>query len=139
MTTIAYLNGTFAYDSRITSGNDILTDRYQKKQVRSGVTFFLAGCVPDFEAFMLAYLTGGKGTGLNVQAFVLRDGEVTRATANGDELWECPVHPGEPMSIGSGSAHAVTAMDCGLSPAEAVRMAMKRDSCTGGTVRTHKV
>lgn len=139
MTTIAYLNGVFAYDSRITSNNDIITDRYQKKQVRNGVTFFLAGCVPDFEPFMLAYLTGGKGVGLNVRAFVLKDGAVTQATANGEELWESPVHSGEPMAIGSGAAHAVTAMDCGLSPVEAVRMAMKRDSCTGGTIRTFKV
>lgn len=139
MTTIAYLDGVFAYDSRITSGGDIITDKYQKKQIRGGVTFLLAGCVPDFEPFMQAYLAGCKVSGLNVRAFVVKTSGITQASACDDEMWESPVHKGEPMAIGSGAAHAVTAMDCGLSPVEAVRMAMKRDSCTGGTIRTFKV
>lgn len=37
-------------------------------------------------------------------------------------------------AIGSGAAHAITAMDCGKSAVQAVQMAMKRDTNTGGRI-----
>ena len=39
-------------------------------------------------------------------------------------------------AIGSGSNNAITAMDMGATAAEAVEMAKKRDTGTGGLVRT---
>ena len=40
----------------------------------------------------------------------------------------------EYYAIGSGAPHAITAMDCGKSARQAVQLAMKRDSSTGGRV-----
>jgi ATP-dependent protease HslVU (ClpYQ) peptidase subunit len=43
--------------------------------------------------------------------------------------------PGEaPAAIGSGRVVALAALDCGMSPKEAVKIAMKRDVYTGGRV-----
>lgn len=42
-------------------------------------------------------------------------------------------------AIGSGAAHAITAMDCGKSARQAVQMAMKRDINTGGRVVTARL
>jgi hypothetical protein len=50
----------------------------------------------------------------------------------------CPAGSGD-TAIGTGTDHAITAMDCGLSAREAVKMAMKRDTGTGGRIRTYKV
>ena len=44
-----------------------------------------------------------------------------------------------PYAIGSGADHAFTAMDCGCSAKEAVQMAVKRDTCTGGRIRSFKL
>lgn len=41
-----------------------------------------------------------------------------------------------PMSIGSGSVYALAAMDAGASAEEAVKIAMKRDVFSGGTITT---
>lgn len=41
-----------------------------------------------------------------------------------------------PFAIGSGSDHAVTAMDAGMSPGQAVALAALRDPHTGGTIIT---
>lgn len=40
-----------------------------------------------------------------------------------------------PFAMGSGGDHALTAMDCGLTAVEAMRMAIKRDAYSGGPVR----
>ncbi len=42
-------------------------------------------------------------------------------------------------AIGSGAPHAITAMDCGKSARQAVQMAMKRDSGTGGRIVTMRL
>jgi len=41
-------------------------------------------------------------------------------------------------SIGSGSDHALTAMDMGATAEKAVEMAMQRDICTGGRIRLYR-
>lgn len=43
------------------------------------------------------------------------------------------------MAIGSGMYYALTAMDCGCSAEEAVKMAAKRDVNTGGEIRIFKI
>ncbi|QJD55003.1 hypothetical protein PssvBMR16_gp57 [Pseudomonas phage MR16] len=40
MTTIVYHRGTFAWDSRITAGNHIVTDKGMKRFVEGGHVFY---------------------------------------------------------------------------------------------------
>ncbi len=54
-------------------------------------------------------------------------------------FWKAPVSPKEPRTLGSGGCYALTAMDMGATAKEAVKMAMKRDTGTGGRVRTYKL
>lgn len=51
-----------------------------------------------------------------------------------DELCMVEEVNDEYYAVGSGACHAITALDCGKSAVEAVRMAMKRDMNTGGRV-----
>lgn len=42
-------------------------------------------------------------------------------------------------AVGSGSPHAITAMDCGKSAAQAIQMAIKRDPYSGGRIVTARI
>ena len=53
--------------------------------------------------------------------------------------WKTRLSLSNPDAIGSGSPFALTAMDMGASAEEAVTMAAKRDSCTGGKIRTLRI
>lgn len=139
MTTIVYSNNEMAWDSRTSAGGSIISDSSQKRHVHGGITFWCAGTVGDYEEFFLAYLKGSDAPReLNVAAFVLDRGRLLRAGCDSDgSIWTSPVR--EAQSIGSGGEHAITAIDCGLTPAQAVRMAAKRDAATGGKIRTQKL
>lgn len=137
MTTIVYANNEMAWDSRTTAGPAIVSDDSQKKHVHGGVTFWLAGTVGDYEEFFLAYFKGEAHRELNVAAFILDNGRLFRAGFDDGEVWTTPVRCAD--AIGSGSEHAITAIDCGCTPAQAVKMAAKRDTRTGGKIRTQKL
>lgn len=51
-------------------------------------------------------------------------------------IYKSEIQRHNPEAFGSGSKHAITAMDMGASAKEAVGMAVKRDSGTGGKIRT---
>lgn len=58
-------------------------------------------------------------------------------TSKGIEYWGPSLRPipqHEYAAIGSGSQHAITAMDCGKDAIQAVQMAARRDPWTGGRV-----
>lgn len=139
MTTIVYANNEMAWDSRSTASGSIISDVSQKRHVHAGVTFWCAGTVGDYDEFFLAYLKGTAAPReLNVAAFILDKGRLVRAGCDsGGSIWTSPVR--EAQTIGSGGEHAITAIDCGCTPAQAVRMAAKRDSATGGKIRTQKL
>lgn len=141
MTTIVYHRGVFAYDSRITSGGTIITDSANKRSVQGGHVFYMAGSTPDMEKFRDAYLNGTNHGDLEVSAFVVGPDKVPYKAATNEDgtVWRSELEYDEPYAIGSGAHHVVTAIDCGKSPAEAVRMAIKRDACSGGKVRTSKL
>ncbi|MNI98876.1 hypothetical protein D3C73_1578140 [compost metagenome] len=44
-----------------------------------------------------------------------------------------------PYAIGSGTPYAFAAMDMGASAEKAVEMAARRDTSTGGTIRTLRI
>lgn len=141
MTTIAYKDGVIAYDSRITVGGTIVDDEANKMTERDGHVFFCTGSTPDCEALIEAYC-GRKLSLATIDAsgIAVTEGVVYYIGWNQtDGLWKSVVRPENVYSIGSGSSHAQTAMDCGKSAHESVEMAKKRDTYTGGRVHTYKV
>lgn len=141
MTTIVYYKGEIACDSRTTAGGTIKSDSADKRCIAQGHQFFLAGSHSDMPQFVDAFLNGTNYGELDVHAIVVTpDRKVYLAAADDDgAVWRSLVSPDDPTAIGSGSHHAVTAIDCGCTVREAVKMAIKRDSCSGGKIRVYKV
>ena len=137
MTTIAYKDGVIAYDGRATtSTGTIVYDDFEKCVERDGVRFVICGSTACMSKLIDAYF-GEPQTCVSADALVVVDGEVWYISHGDDDgIEKSQVLPDRPYSIGSGSDHAYTAMDMGASAYQAVEMAMKRDSCTGGLIRT---
>ncbi|WP_397448144.1 proteasome subunit beta [Pseudomonas sp. NA-150] len=138
MTTIAYKDGVIAYDSRVTRGTIIDYDDYEKCIEVKGVKFILTGSSADFPALVDAYFGGPIApVSLEAEALTIDAGQIYFVGHNKVEgAWKSLVLPDRAYAIGSGTCHALTAMDMGATAAEAVEMAKKRDSSTGGQVRT---
>jgi ATP-dependent protease HslVU (ClpYQ) peptidase subunit len=137
MTTIAYKDGVIAYDSRETLGSTIMDDDCEKCQTSGGVQFLCTGSTPDYPALIAGYfgevVTGSvEASGLAIDDGVLSLIGHDRKTG----FWKDQLRLDNPFAIGSGSHFALTAMDMGATAAEAVEMAKKRDTSTGGLVRT---
>jgi len=138
VTTIAYKDGIIAYDSRATNGGTIENDSVIKRVVRDGVNFFMCGAFADYDGFVTAYLSGDKPSKyVDICALVVKGGVVSLAGADKCELWEREAWAVE--AIGSGSSFAFGAMDAGCSAKNAVRIAARRDTKTGGRIRTYKI
>nr|WP_319527788.1 proteasome subunit beta [Pseudomonas laurentiana] len=136
MTTIAYKGGVIAYDSRITRGTIIDYEDYEKLVEVKGIKFVLAGATADFPRLIDAYF-GAPVTNIDASALAV-DGETVWCVGHNDTdgLWKFEVLPDRPYAIGSGTTHALTAMDMGANAFQAVEMAAKRDTSTGGKIRT---
>ena len=138
MTTIVYANNEMAWDSRSSAGSLIVSDDSQKRHVRGGRTYWCAGTVGDYDEFFEAFPGRQSRRALSVAGFVLEGGKLYRFGTDEDgSIWTTPVRCAE--AIGSGAEHAITAIDCGCTPAQAVRMAAKRDTHTGGKIRSQKL
>lgn len=142
MTTIAYKDGVIAYDSRCTSGGTIEDDDFDKRVSSNGVEFFLTGATADHESLVALYegvISEPRGR-FNAAALVVDDGKLYLVSYNDEDgFFKSPKRLEVPHAIGSGQDHALTAMDMGADAKTAVKMAMKRDSGTGGRIRTFKV
>ena len=137
MTTIAYKDGVIAYDSRITRDTEIVYDDFQKCHEEKGVKFIFAGKTSHYPRLVAAYFGATEARDLQCSAIVVdADGLWYAGNDAGDGFWKSPLIGDKPYAIGSGGLHALTAMDMGATAAEAVEMAKKRDTCTGGLVRT---
>ena len=137
MTTIAYKDGVIAYDSRITRDTEILYDDFQKCREEKGVKFILSGKTSHYSRLIAAYFGSIESRDLSCAAIVIdADGLWYAGNDAEDGFWKSPPVSDRPYAIGSGGLHALTAMDMGATAAEAVEMAKKRDTCTGGQVRT---
>lgn len=134
MTTVACDGKTMAADGLVTRGNMIVAERARKvRRLPDGRIVGFAGEVPAAEAFVEWLREGGKFPALRgFTGMVLEpSGCIFLYEGNG-----IPIPTDGVQAIGSGAPHALTAMDCGKSPAEAVRLAAKRDSATGGRILT---
>ncbi|WP_323615384.1 proteasome subunit beta [Pseudomonas putida] len=140
MTTIAYKDGVIAYDSQITRGDVITYDDYEKCIEQGGVKFFCSGAAPDFQRLVDAYFGAKPDGNIDATALVL-DGESLMMIAVDDAtgLWKSPLLRDRPYAIGSGTPYAFAAMGMGASAEKAVEMAARRDTSTGGRVRTMRV
>ena len=141
MTTIALdSTGLVACDSRETAGQTIVDDNCAKHSVVNGVHFWIAGRSGDARLIVEAVTRGERGEysdGVSVAALVHDSGIFYTAGISKDEGFYLQIErAGNPVAIGSGSHHALTAMDLGLSAKDAVKYAAKRDSQTGGKIRT---
>lgn len=139
MTTIAYKDGIVAYDSLVTAGGTVIYDDFDKKRERDGVLFFGAGSTADIELLISAYFGEPPGCDLDARAIAVREGKLSLLVFESGRVFESEVLPDRPYAIGSGQDHALTALDMGASALQAVEMAVKRDTGTGGKIRTYTV
>ena len=138
MTTIAYKDNIIAFDSRATRGNMVADDDCIKRASSNGVEFFFSGCLADVDHLIKGYFERVPvDKSADICALIVCNGVVFKGGIDKGIYWGQHAHKVD--AIGSGSSHALTAMDCGLSAKDAVKMAMKRDTCTGGKIRTYKV
>jgi len=142
MTTIAYKANIIAYDSRLTRDITIVDDNWNKKIEGNGSIFFMAGTPEDFEEFFELYFSDKVDKKhyrhLNVSCFVV-EGEnlfesyISHVGSDSDpRLYKVALDLWTPAAMGSGTDHALTAMDMGATAEEAVYMAAQRDCKTGG-------
>ena len=137
MTTIAYKDGVIAYDSQVTRGDIITDDAYEKCIELKGVKFFCSGAISDHQRLVDVYFGAKPEGNIDASALVL-DGESLMMVAVDDAtgLWKSPILLDRVYAIGSGSPFAFAAMDMGANAYKAVEMAAKRDTSTGGKIRT---
>ncbi|MFJ2446807.1 proteasome subunit beta [Pseudomonas sp. NPDC087626] len=137
MTTIAYKDGVIAYDSQVTRGDVITYDDYEKCTEYKGVKFFCSGTVSDHQKLIDVYFGAKPEGNIDVVALVLNNGTLSLVAVDDNTgIWMSPVALDRPYAIGSGTAFAFAAMDMGASASKAVEIAAKRDTSTGGTIRT---
>lgn len=137
MTCIAYKNGVIAYDSQITNGDTITYDDYEKCHEVKGIKFVMAGYVCDYQKLIGAWFGEPVTSTCECSAMVF-DGETLcyAAYSEKDGLCKTPIWLDRPYVMGGGSAYAMSAMDMGANAYKAVEMAAKRDTSTGGNIRT---
>jgi ATP-dependent protease HslVU (ClpYQ) peptidase subunit len=146
MTTVAFRDGVMACDSRysetpvgVTRGPKVFRKKVGKQEVLIGI------CGDVFAAMLFVDWYGSKDEVLHKTLTEMASDDFYVLIWDGKKLLEanrycrpCEVEEAY-YAIGSGGVHAITAMDCGKSAAQAVQMAMKRDSATGGRVHTHRL
>lgn len=132
MTTIAFDGKTMASDSQQT-GQFIDNVEAVKIKRFGGMLIGMAGRAGDLDLFINFLDTGEKSPLFDTQeseALVIVDGEALYYGCNLQ-----PVPTGIPAAIGSGSGYAMAAMYCGKTAEEAVNIAARLDTNTGGSVK----
>lgn len=144
MTTIAYRDGIIAYDGRSTQGDVIIRDDKNKAIRKEGRIFIGFGGVPGIIKIIDTYLDGNIDLPIDANIIVIeKDKTMFQVGVDPDsdpvDCWSNPLDKKIHYAWGSGSLHAMTAMDMGATAKEAVKMAMKRDVYTGGKIRSIKI
>jgi hypothetical protein len=147
MTTIAFRDGVMAADSRCVDANMGIHKATKLFQVQVGrQSHLLGGCGCPEAIGLFVDWYGSRDTGVFQRLTSLHsEADFTVLIWTGRKLsWVDRImritELDEPYAaIGSGAAHAITAMDCGKNAVTAVRMAAKRDSSTGGRVVSLKL
>jgi hypothetical protein len=140
VTTIATSSGVVAADSQVT-GNFKFPWSGKVRRVESGPYagwIFCAAGRLDFVPVAYAQVLSGEfsplcGTDDDDGGCYLLVGKSKVTCLEADKMIPYPVS--KTFAIGSGCKYAMAAMACGKTPAEAVKIAAKFDSFTGGAVR----
>lgn len=142
MTTIAYKDGIIAYDSRMVIGDTIVDDDYNKCHTRKGVKIFISGSPASIENVWSNYDSASyttKAKESEMWGLAYDEGVLYYVTGEDNHYSKQALDLAKPFATGSGWNHAITAMDMGASAKKAVKMAAKRDTHTGGRIRTFKI
>ena len=140
MTTIAYKNGVFAYDSRSTCESVITNNNTDKRRIVNGVVFILCCAVADYPYIIDAYFGCTVKKNFDCAGFAIDIGRLYEiGINNNDGFWKMGFPARNCRALGSGYKFALTAMDLGCDAVKAVKMAAKRDTGTGGRVRVYQV
>ena len=141
MTTIAYChkNKEIAVDSRITSDNQIITDKGDKFRREGGQLFVGSSVGDDWLKLIDIYLGKSEPIKRYYECTVMFtcDGVVFLMTYRDGQLNQWSIR--EDTGIGSGGDYALCAMDFGMTAKASVKYAMTRDCKSGGRIRTFKV
>lgn len=144
MTTLAYKAGVLAFDSRVTAGDTVYGGAVKGRKTNKYL-MAVAGDWQDAEAFMDWVEDGAVWDDRKKYGLADREVEISAIVVNkkgqvllyGSRLY--------PMIIdalfyaeGSGAPFALGAMSAGATAAQAVKIAAKFDTGTGGTVRELK-
>lgn len=137
LTTIATNSKQIAFDSQSQRGDTLVNVPHMKMKESQEHYFFYSGVAGDIAHFINAFFgESSEQPGLNLSAFIVcPDKSIWLGSfAEDGELRKDEVEDGEIYALGSGGGFAISAMDLGKSPAEAVAYAATRDVYTGGDV-----
>lgn len=137
MTTLATDGQTIAADGQITCGDTIEdTNATKVFRIKDGRAFGFAGCLASGYQFKW-----WADKGMNVDELPNLSEDFSAVVIDGsktvlvfDHMLRTMTMP-VPYATGSGMRYAITAMDLGFSPKEAVKAACKRDVWSSGTIR----
>ena len=135
MTTIVWDGQTLAADRLITLGGHVMGHVVKIRRCEDGR--LIGGCGElDVLSVFLNWLESGGDRPECMSAKSVADGvEIGRK----GEVWFHSQHgrtlmtPG-PLALGSGARYALAAIACGKTAVEAVKVAAKFDTCTGGRI-----
>jgi ATP-dependent protease HslVU (ClpYQ) peptidase subunit len=136
-TTIAWDGTEFACDSQRTRGSTKMFTNHKIVYIpEQGAYIGGAGDCAQIEAFIEYFRKNGKA-----KLECLKDIEVIVVYTDGRCFYYCeasekPISIEGPFAIGSGEDFAVTAMHCGRTASEAIKVAEELDTYTGGTIHT---
>ena len=139
MTTIAIDHDSISADGRATDGNGYISSDNKKKLFkRDDVIYAFAGAVSDGNSLIDLVLDGisPSSNDLDCNLVTIDDEEILMHSFVDGVLRSWQVTP--PYTLGSGDHFALAAMDLGLNSKQAVKLAMKRDSGSGGRIQTIK-
>lgn len=139
MTTFAYskAENIIAIDGRVSAGSRIVSDVDKKYVKKDGNIYFTIGGLAD--AMRLIDLVAAGAT--EIEDENMYDCQVVLATIPPVEIYvnehgyieSVPIVE-EFYTLGSGGDHALTALDLGKTPKQAVQHAMTRDLFSGGKI-----
>ena len=137
MTTIVYCAKTnqIAIDSRATVGGTISQDDAEKFIFSDGEMWFFCGSLADAQKLIDMHHERRPHTEVSCSAFVATKDGVFHRIYDRENNRYMPYRLTYSWADGSGTDHALTALDLGLNVKDAVKMAMRRDVWTGGLIR----
>lgn len=132
MTSIAYKDGMMAGDSRVTFDNTVLPDTGRKvHRLRNGCLFGAAGSAEEIEKLKRTVMRNEDPPKSKDVSALKVDPDGTIWCYEG-EIWSKVRTPF--AALGSGTIAALAAMYAGADAKEAVKIAIKLDTHSGGRV-----